>query len=181
MTPGVRVDPPDLPPHLEPAEALTGAGLDGEHVGDVDAGGLRAVGMRLDAARLERVRLTGARLAALDVRDSVLVGCDLANVDADLVAFAGAALTRVRFQSCVLTQADFQGARLKAVVFEDCDLTDADLSGGRFDGAELRGCRLGGLRGANALRGVSMPWSDVLDAAGLFAAACGVKVLADGE
>jgi uncharacterized protein YjbI with pentapeptide repeats len=105
----------------------------------------------------------------------------IADCRADYAAFGGTSLQRVRFESCVLEQADFQGARLKTVVFEDCDLREADLSGARFDGVELRGCRLDGLRGADALRGVAMPWSDVLDAAGVFAAACGVKILADGQ
>jgi uncharacterized protein YjbI with pentapeptide repeats len=213
----MRIDPPDLPAHLEPAETLDAeAGLDCELLADASLPGLRATGLRIDASRLERVTLTGAWLPNLDTRDAELVGCDLANADlrgaslrrtriaggrltglnwssgegadlelddcrADLASLAGTKLDRVRFSKCVFAQADFQGARMKVVVFEDCDLTGADLTGCRFDGVELRGCRLEGLRGADALRGVSMPWSDVLDAAALFAGACGVKVLADGQ
>ena len=63
------------------------------------------------------------------------------------------------------------------VTLEDCDLTAADVSGCRFDGVELRGCRIEGLRGVEALRGVAMPWGDVLQHAAVFAGACGVRVL----
>jgi uncharacterized protein YjbI with pentapeptide repeats len=208
----VRIDPPDLPAALEPVDGLPLGGLDCALLADVDLAGTRAQGLTIDASRLERVTLTGARLPNLDVRDSELIGCDLANVEArggvlrrtridggrltgfswtegqgadllitdcraDLATVAATTLERVRFESCVFEHADFQGARLKTVVFEDCDLSGADLTGCRFDGVELRGCRLDRVRGAAALRGVAMPWGDVLANAGVFAAACGVRVL----
>ena len=65
---------------------------------------------------------------------------------------------------------------IEAVCFEDCDLSGADLSKGRFVEVELRGCRLDGIRGAQGLRGVTTSWDDVLAAAAVFAAACGVRV-----
>jgi uncharacterized protein YjbI with pentapeptide repeats len=208
----VRIDPPDLPPALEPATALGPDGLEAALLEDADASGLVAPALRIDASCLVRVALSRARLAGLDVRDSELRGCDLANADlrgavlrrtrvhagrltgltwtdgeaadvtledcrADLAALAGSRLERVRFSSCSLAQADLQGARLKTVLFEDCDLTAADVSGCRFDGVELRGCRIEGLRGVEALRGVAMPWGDVLQHAAVFAGACGVRVL----
>jgi uncharacterized protein YjbI with pentapeptide repeats len=61
----------------------------------------------------------------------------------------------------------------------DCDLTEADLTDARFSACEMRGCTLDGLRGAQRLRGVAMPWSDVLAAAGTFAAALGIDVRDD--
>jgi uncharacterized protein YjbI with pentapeptide repeats len=83
----------------------------------------------------------------------------------------------VRFASCNLAQADFQEGRLRAVVFEDCDLSGADLSGAKFESVDMVGCRLAAMRGADALQGVRMYWSDVLENADLFSAACGVQLL----
>jgi hypothetical protein len=40
----------------------------------------------------------------------------------------------------------------------------------------VTGCDLEGLRGAERLRGVAMPWPDIVAAAGTFAAAVGVTV-----
>jgi len=48
------------------------------------------------------------------------------------------------------------------------------LSGERV---ELRGCDLTALRGAEALRGMRMPWNDVLENAPLFAGVVGVEIV----
>lgn len=66
---------------------------------------------------------------------------------------------------------------MREVAFEDCDLSGADLTSARFEHVEMLGCMLEGLRGANSLRGVRMPWTDIVENAGLFAGACGVDVL----
>jgi hypothetical protein len=46
-----------------------------------------------------------------------------------------------------------------------------------FESVELRDCLLDGIRGAAHLRGVCMSLSDVLSSAGVFAGACGVRIL----
>jgi uncharacterized protein YjbI with pentapeptide repeats len=97
----------------------------------------------------------------------------------DLASFADAGLEQVVFERCLLAQADFQDARLRCVRFADCDLSEVDLSGARFDRCELRGCTLDGIRGAERLRGVAMPWEDIVASAGTFAAALGVSVVDD--
>ncbi|MEA2295888.1 MAG: hypothetical protein QOE86_3527 [Solirubrobacteraceae bacterium] len=160
---------------------LTGAKLPNLAVRDSELRECALANADLRGASLRRTHVRGGRLTGLIWTEGEAADVVLEDCRADLAALAGTRLERVRFTRCNLAQADFEGARMKTVVFEDCDLRDADLSGARFEQVELRGCRLEGLRGAAALRGVAMPWSDVLDAAGLFAAACGVKVLADGE
>ena len=42
---------------------------------------------------------------------------------------------------------------------------------------EVRGCDLTGLRGVEALRGVRMPWGDVLENASLFATVLGIEIV----
>jgi uncharacterized protein YjbI with pentapeptide repeats len=121
-----------------------------------------------------RSRLTGLSWTEGLVREVVLRDCRI-----DLSSFAATRLDQVVFERCLLTQADFQEAQLRAVRFVDCDLSEADLTDARFDRCEMRGCTLDGLRGAQRLRGVSMPWSDVLAAAGTFAAALGIDVRDD--
>ena len=156
---------------------LSGARLANLDVRDSELTGCDLANADLRGAVLRRTRVSGGRLTGLTWTDGEAGDVALEDCRADLAALAGARLERVRFSSCSLAQADLQGARLKTVVFEDCDLTAADVSGCRFDGVELRGCRLEGLRGAAALRGVAMPWGDVLQSAAVFAAACGVRVL----
>jgi uncharacterized protein YjbI with pentapeptide repeats len=160
---------------------LTGAKLPNLGVRDAELIECDLANADLRGATMRRTVVRNGRLTGVNWSDGVGEDVVLDGCRADLAALGGSRLERVRFERCRLSQADLSGARLKTVVFEDCDLREADLSGARFDGVELRGCRLDGLRGADALRGVAMPWSDVLDAAGVFAAACGVKILADGQ
>jgi len=61
------------------------------------------------------------------------------------------------------------GGRLTGVL-----LTDADLGE-----VEIEDCRLDGIRGATGLNGVTMRWDDVVANAGVFAAACGVRMRSD--
>jgi uncharacterized protein YjbI with pentapeptide repeats len=97
----------------------------------------------------------------------------------DLSSFGATRLDQVVFERCLLMQADFQEASLRAVRFVDCDLSEADLMDARFDRCELRGCTIDGIRGAARLRGISMPWEDIVASVGTFAAAVGVTVLDD--
>jgi uncharacterized protein YjbI with pentapeptide repeats len=125
-------------------------------------------------ARIARSRLTGVSWTEGLVRDVVLSDCRI-----DLSSFAATRLEQVVFERCLLMQADFQEANLRAVRFVDCDLTEADLMGARFDRCELRGCTIDGIRGADRLRGVAMPWEDIVASVGTFAAAVGVTVIDD--
>ena len=43
----------------------------------------------------------------------------------------------------------------------------------------MSGCTLDGLRGVERLRGVAMPWADIVAAAGVFAGEIGVRLLED--
>jgi uncharacterized protein YjbI with pentapeptide repeats len=119
--------------------------------------------------------MTGLQWAEGSWRD-VLVDGGIA----DLAALRHARLERVTFRDCRLVEADLIEARLREVTFERCDFAGADVRGARFERVTMRGCRLDGMQGIESLRGVSMPWSDIVDAAGVFAGALGVKVLDEG-
>jgi uncharacterized protein YjbI with pentapeptide repeats len=125
-------------------------------------------------ARIARSRLTGLSWTEGMIRDTVLSDCRI-----DLSSFAATRLDQVVFERCLVMQVDFQEATLRAVRFVDCDLTEADVTQASFDRCELRGCTIDGMRGAERLRGIAMPWEDIVASAGTFAAAVGVTVLDD--
>lgn len=129
---------------------------------------------RFSARRVEilRGRLTGAQLP-----ESTLVDVTFADCRADLVSFRFAKLERVVFRDCRLEEADFYGAELEDVLFERCDLRLASIDHARSKRVELRGCNLDGMQGAEALRGVRMPWNDIVGNAPLFAAALGIEIV----
>jgi uncharacterized protein YjbI with pentapeptide repeats len=124
--------------------------------------------------RIVRSRLTGVAWHEGLIRDTVLSDCRI-----DLSSFGATRLDQVVFERCLLMQVDFQETSLRRVRFVDCDLTEADVSDARFEGCELRGCTIDGMRGAERLRGIAMPWEDIVASVGTFAAAVGVTVLDD--
>jgi hypothetical protein len=74
-------------------------------------------------------------------------------------------------------ECDLNGATLTDVLFDTCDLRAGVVDGLRVTRVELRGSRLDGLVGADSLRGVRMPWNDVLEHAPLFATALGIEIV----
>ena len=129
-----------------------------------------------DHVRCADSRLTGFQWPEGDARDVLLRDCR-----ADLASFRFATLQRTTLAGCVLRDADFQGARLESVCFLDCDLSGASFAGARFERSELRGCRLDGLRGVEGLAGAALEWPAIVELAGTFAAALGVRVIDDAE
>lgn len=131
---------------------------------------------------MRRVVISGGRLTGLawttgEVRDTVIRDCR-----ADMATFEGTKFERVAFEDCDLREVDFRQGRFESVAFRRCDLSRAELGNARFSGdSEMSGCTLDGLRGVDRLRGVAMPWPDILAAAGTFAAEIGVRLLEEPE
>lgn len=133
---------------------------------------VEAIDASFARVRFERVRLTGANFSGSTIDDVTFVDCRL-----DLCSFRLARLDRVLFESCKLTEADLYEASLSSATFVDCDLSGATLTHATFDRSELRGCDLTSVHSPERLRGVRMPWADVIRSAGELAAAAGVEVL----
>ena len=139
---------------------------------DVDWAGERAPGLSARRVELRRCRLTGAELAEATITDVTFDECRI-----DLAGLRHATLERVVFRDCRMGESDLYGATLKDVLFVRCELREATLSGATLERVELRGCDLGGLRGAESLRGARMTWSDIVENAALFAQVTGVEIV----
>ncbi len=116
--------------------------------------------------------MTGADLAGASVRDVSFVDCRI-----DLCSMRFGRLERVRFDHCRMEELDLYEARLSSVVFAGCDLSNASLAKAAFASSELRECNLDGIGNPEQLRGVGMPWPDILRSAAVLAAAAGVHVV----
>jgi uncharacterized protein YjbI with pentapeptide repeats len=162
--------PPDLAE--EPEEQDLETGLTDAVVSDVDWANRRVARASVLRTELHTVRLTGADLAESTFRDVRFIGCRL-----DLAAARLSKFERVVFSDCRLEELDLYGSQLTDVLFERCVLREATLSEVRSERVELRGCDLTGLRGAEALRGMRMPWNDVLENAPLFAGVAGIEIV----
>ncbi len=127
-------------------------------------------------ARVEahRCQLVGFGLSRGDVRDLRVVDSSL-----QLASFASATLRNVVFERVNLADASFMHARLEAVAFVDCRLEGADFRHAKVAGCAIRGASLDGVLGVESLRGLRMPWPDVLASSGALAAALGIDVESD--
>ncbi len=162
--------PPD--PANEPEEQDLETGLTDAVVRDLDWANRKAPRVVISRTELHTVRLTGADLAESTVRDVRFAGCRV-----DLAAARLSTFERVVFSDCRMEELDLYGSQLTDVLFERCVLREATISAVKTKRVELRGCDLTGLRGAEALRGVRMPWNDVLQNAPLFANVAGVDIV----
>jgi uncharacterized protein YjbI with pentapeptide repeats len=160
-----------------PAVDLTEASLSRARLRDVlvqdgSWANLTGSGMSLSRVRFERVRLTGADLSGSRLDNVTFSDCRM-----DLCSFRFSTLEIVRFEGCRMEESDLYEAQLDSAAFTDCDLTGVTLTGATFADSEMRGCDLSGARGPERLRGVRMPWTDVIRIAGELAAAVGIEIL----
>lgn len=156
---------------------MTGAALNDARFRDVLAidgswANMRAAGARLRRVQLQKLRLTGADLSGASIEDATFLECRI-----DLASLRFAKLQRVRFEHCLMDEVDFYEAKLTSVVFVDCILARVSWAGATFARSEMRDCDLSGAGNAERLRGVRMPWPDVVNAAAELAAAVGIEVV----
>lgn len=128
----------------------------------------------------------GAELTRVAVRESRMIGIaisggrlrDVSVVDTmlSLGSFAFAQLRDVSFERVNLREASFMQARLEGVSFVDCQLEGADFRGVSLNNCLMRGSSLEGVIGVESLRGLTMPWDDVLASAGALATATGIVI-----
>ena len=156
--------------------ALDGTQLRRARIRDVGVAGGSWANVDASEAVLRRVefnntRLTGISFANATLDDVVFTDCRL-----DLSSFRFAKLTSVRFDGCLLAESDFYEAVVKAAVFSSCSLAEASLAGVTFEDTELRGCDLTAIGNAERLRGVRMPWADIVQSADVLAAGLGIEI-----
>ena len=125
-------------------------------------------------AELHRSQLVGFGLSKGEARDLRVLDSSL-----ELASFAAAQLSHVIFERVNLADASFMAARLEGVEFIDCRLAGADFRGAKLKGCAIRGAALDGVLGIESLRGLRMPWGDLLASAGALAAALGIVVEAE--
>ncbi|MFZ1995567.1 MAG: pentapeptide repeat-containing protein [Solirubrobacteraceae bacterium] len=126
---------------------------------------------RLTRVEVYRSQLVGFGLQRGDVRDLRVVDSSL-----QLASFASATLRNVVFERVNLTEASFMHARLESVAFVDCRLEGTDFRHAKLAGCAVRGTSLDGVLGVESMRGLRMPWPDVLGSAAALAAALGIDV-----
>ena len=127
--------------------------------------------VEITASRLLGLRAAGGDVRELRISDSSLV----------LATFAFARLRNVVFERVDLSETSFMEARLDGVQFIDCRLAGADFRGVSVKAGAIRGSSLDGVLGIDSLRGMRMPWSDVVASVAALAAVVGIEIEATDD
>lgn len=125
---------------------------------------------------IRRVASVESKLIGFALIEGELGDARFEGGSAMLSSFAHAKLRRVEFHGVNLREAVFVSAELDSVLFQDCDLTGADFRGAQLRNCVIRGSSLDGVSGVESMRGLAMPWPELLDSAGTMAAALGISV-----
>jgi uncharacterized protein YjbI with pentapeptide repeats len=123
---------------------------------------------------VHRSQLVGFGASQARIRDLRVIDSSL-----QLASFALSRVQNAVFERVNLTEASFLNTRLEEVEFTDCRLSGADFRGATLTGCAIRGCSLDGVVGIDSLRGVRMPWVDVLASAAAMADALGIEIGSD--
>jgi uncharacterized protein YjbI with pentapeptide repeats len=114
-------------------------------VEDSDLANIDLTGSLLERVEICATRLTGAACAEARFKSVLFRECKL-----DLSSMRMATLESCVFENCNLAEADFYSADLSENVFRACDLSRADISHAKLKGADIRNCRIDGMRGMPA-------------------------------
>ncbi|MFZ0040545.1 MAG: pentapeptide repeat-containing protein [Solirubrobacteraceae bacterium] len=153
-------DLPDLEPlslrHVSEDGALT---LEGVRVESAGAEPVRARRIVIIESELDGVTVAGDDVPGLQLRDVILRGCDLSNVDGREgslrrveirgsrllgLGMSGGDAQDLSVVDSSLALASFAFARLRHVVLERVDLTEASFMKAQLDGVEFIDCKLSG-------------------------------------
>ncbi len=125
---------------------------------------------------LRRVVVQGSRLVGFGLSGGEAADVSIVDSSLELASFAATTLRSVRFERVNLREVSFLNARLELVEFVDCRLSGADFRGAKLRSCAIRGAALDSVLGVDSLRGLQMPWEDVLASAGALATALGIVI-----
>ncbi len=128
-----------------------------------------------DGIVLRRVRFDGVRLTGANFSGSTMDNVSFSECRLDLGSFRFANMECVRFERCRMEGSDFYDAVLTSAAFIDCNLAEVTLAGATFTQSEMRGCDLSGAGNPERLRGIRMPWVDIIRNVAELAAAAGIE------
>jgi len=119
----------------------------------------------LEDCRFERVEFRRCRMAGLQGAGSRFTDVAFLDCKVDGANLRMTQWEAGEFRDSSLRQSDFYGAVMPSTRMTGCDLTDVDFSKADLVGSHLQGSRLDGVRGGDALRGVSVGSDQLIPAA----------------
>lgn len=99
-----------------------------------------------DNAHLRRIEFLGCRLTGISLINANCSEVLFKDCKAEFLRCEGSKWTNVRFENCVLTDADFRRTTFDRAAFIHCDLRNVDFEHAKFTSLDLRDSTLDGAR-----------------------------------
>jgi uncharacterized protein YjbI with pentapeptide repeats len=135
--------------------------------------------LRVRRADIRRVEIEESRLVGFSVDGGKIEDLHVRGGTMMLASLAHSTLRRVVFENVNLREASFLETRLSSVCFQGCELSGADFRGARLENCTIRASTLDAIIGVDSLRGLTMPWPDLVGSVEALAAALGIVVESD--
>jgi len=97
-------------------------------------------------AHLRRIEFLGCRLTGISLINTSCSDVLFKDCKAEFVRCEGSKWTNVRFENCLLTDADFRRTTLDRAAFIHCDLRNVDFEQAKLSSLDLRDSTLDGAR-----------------------------------
>jgi uncharacterized protein YjbI with pentapeptide repeats len=99
-----------------------------------------------DNAHLRRIEFLGCRLTGISLINASCSDVLFKDCKAEFLRGEGSRWTNVRFENCLLTDADFRRTTLDRAAFIHCDLRNVDFEHAKLSSLDLRDSTLDGAR-----------------------------------
>ncbi len=94
---------------------------------------------------LRRIEIIGSRLTGLTITEGELSDIVFRDCKADFLQILSYRIRDVRFENCVIAEAEFRESTIERVTFTGCDMRNTNLAQARLTEVDLRGSRIEGL------------------------------------
>lgn len=133
-------------------------------------------GTTFDDCRFERVEFRRCRMTGVLAHGNRFVDVGIHDSKLDGANLRMSMWERGELRDCSLKDCDLYGAQLPGSRIHGCDLTNVDFSKGDLSGSHLQGSNLEGIRGGDALRGITIGTDQLIPAALAVFDAMGIAV-----
>lgn len=155
---------------------MTGTELDKLEMTDVASEKIEGAALRTYKPRFLRVYMSDSRFTGAEFAEGHFEDCTFQDVKFDETGFRFAEFKRVRFEGCILRQADFTGAKLTNVTFDGCNLEEAVFTSAMCKNVDVSGEDLTLAHGLLGLKGAIISVEQLVQLAPLFASELGFRV-----
>jgi uncharacterized protein YjbI with pentapeptide repeats len=156
--------------------AFTGARLVRASFVDCVIAGSEWSGAELEDCRFERVEFRRCRMSGVQGHGSRFTDVAMLDCQVDGANFRMSVWERGELRDSHFVDSDFYAASLPGSRVHGCDLTNVDFSKCDLSGSRLQGSRLEGIRGGDALLGVSIGSDQLIPTALAVFGALGISV-----